>query len=132
MNFKMLLVDDDEIFIMMSKFMIKESNFHPNPLSFMDGEEAYEYLKDSYNPNENYVIFLDINMPRMNGWEFLESINEFASPSNTLIFMVSSSTDYGDISRAGENIYIKKFLSKPYLTETLIELKNSPELKAIF
>ncbi|MBK6265756.1 response regulator [Marivirga sp. S37H4] len=132
MSFRLLLIDDDEIFIMMSKFMIKESDFHPSPLSFEDGLAAADFLKNNYQPNDRYVIFLDINMPKMDGWEFLESIKEFANPSNTFVFMVSSSTDDEDVAKACKNQFVLKFMSKPILTDTLIQLKEMPELKQLF
>ncbi len=132
MNFQTLIVDDDEIFNMLSKKMIQRCGFHSSPQAFTNGELALEYLQVHYNMDEIFVIFLDINMPVMNGWDFLEQITKFIDRSNTHIFMVTSSIDDSDYQRASESDYILKYLPKPVLTEDLIDLMELPEIKPFF
>ena len=129
---KTLLIDDDEIFIMMTRKMMESSNFHHAPLAFTSGESALAFMEENYTTTDSYVLFLDINMPNMNGWEFLNRIEPIVTHKNTHVFMTTSSIDDEDIAKAGENHLVLKFLSKPVLTETFIGLKELPELKPFF
>ncbi len=132
MNFQAVIVDDDDIFNMLSRKMIQKCGFHPEPKTFLNGRLAVEYFKETYSDNQTYVIFLDINMPVMDGWEFLESIESFAHPDNMLIFMVTSSTDEEDINRANSNKYVLKYLAKPVLSDDLRDLMKHPKLAPYF
>lgn len=132
MNMITMLIDDDEIFIMMSKRMMESSQFDEQPLAFTGGKSALDYLEQNYSENTAYIMFLDINMPQMNGWEFLNAIEDFVDPANTFVFMTTSSIDDEDIARAGENTLVVKFLSKPVLSETFAQLKEEPKISHFF
>lgn len=124
MSIQTMIVDDDPIFVMMFKKIIANESFYNSPKDFSNGLLAKEYLKSEYDPSTNYIIFLDINMPVMNGWEFLEHICEFADPKNTMVFIVTSSINQADMVRAKENEYVIKYLTKPILGATLVEIEN--------
>jgi len=132
MKLQAVIVDDDDIFNMLSRKMIQKCGFDPEPKTFLNGRLASEFLKQDYNKDQTYVVFLDINMPVMDGWEFLESIEAFANPENMLIFMVTSSTDEEDINKANSNKYILKYLSKPVLSDDLRGLMKHPKLTRFF
>lgn len=132
MKWHLLLVDDDEVSIKISLFMIEEAQFHPSPLSFENGLRASEYLRDVYKKEETYVIFLDINMPVMNGWEFLDEIKGFTDPSNVKILIVSSSVHDDDKAKAKESEFVIQYLPKPVLSDTLERLKSNSSLKSYF
>ena len=132
MKLQAVIVDDDDIFNMLSRKMIQKCGFDPEPKTFLNGRLASEFLKMDYNKDQTYVVFLDINMPVMDGWEFLESIEAFANPDNMLIFMVTSSTDEEDINKANSNKYILKYLSKPVLSDDLRGLMKHPKLTRFF
>lgn len=131
-NLEVIIADDDIIFHMLFKRLIKKTEFHDEPQFFTDGTPAFDYLKSNYNPDKTYLIFLDINMPQMNGWAFLENISSFATPKNTKVFMVSSSTDQADINKSQENQFVVDYLSKPIEVEKLEALKTHPELIEFF
>lgn len=132
MSLNVLLVDDDEIFIMLSTKLMARTGFSANPLSFEDGKRALDYFEQHYEANEYYAIFLDINMPALNGWEFLSEIKNFAKPDNTFVIMVSSSTDQADIDAAFKNDFVIQFLSKPLMPEKLLMLQAIPQLAPFY
>lgn len=132
MKLHTILIDDDDIFLMISKKMMEISNFNNPLLTFNNGLSASDYLKHNYQDNKAFIVFLDINMPVMNGWEFLESIQGFTSAQNTFVFVTSSSTDEEDINKANQNPLVLKYLMKPLLTDTLLQLKELPKLKQFF
>jgi CheY-like chemotaxis protein len=86
-------------------------------VEFTNPEEAIAFILNEYQPAvaENTILLLDINMPQMTGWQFLEWFDKApAEIKNSIsIYMVSSSIDPGDIERANTNPYIKEFLIKP-------------------
>src|SRR6185295_17510751 len=91
-----LLIDDDSIFNMISTKIIQVAKFAPKVNSYLDGTAALEELKHiiKTNPNEfPDVIFLDINMPEMDGWEFLDEFKKFPEfiLKKCKVFMLTSS-----------------------------------------
>lgn len=124
MNLKTVIVDDDSVFVMMLKKLVVRDPFYGEPKDFGNGQQAIDFLKTNYDPSSQYVIFLDINMPVMNGWEFLEGIREFADPNNTMVFIVTSSINEADTRAADNNEYVLEFLTKPILGPKLQSVKE--------
>jgi CheY-like chemotaxis protein len=115
---KVLLIDDDKINNFLNRSIIEKHYGNNYTVSeFINPEEAYDYLKNcSLNNHENCpeIIFLDINMPEMSGFEFLEKMEaENVRLSNTKIFILSSSLDPNDIERSKSFLSVTDFISKP-------------------
>lgn len=132
MKNELFLIDDDKFFIMLAKKMVAKCGLHPSPLIFENGRLALDHLKKVYNNETAFVLLLDINMPVMNGWGLLEALKEFASPENTFVVMVTSSTDEADIKNARLSPFVIDYLTKPLVVETLSRLKEVPELRPLF
>lgn len=115
------IIDDDPIFSFVAKKMIENHSPSINILSFANGQEALEGLNARTQNGEKLpeVIFLDLNMPVMDGWEFLESYNGLSEISPISIFIVSSSIDPADIEKAKNYAVVKDFISKPLTEESL-------------
>lgn len=126
---KVLCVDDDPITLMLCKKVIVKAAFSKEIVFAQNGQEAIEVLKKTKDTGLPELIFLDLNMPVMNGWDFL---NEFSSssidPSNKLMVIILSSTiDPADYEKAKDYTCVSHFLSKPITVEMLDKLKT--ELK---
>jgi len=120
------LVDDDKIFQAISAKIIQSLDPSHRILQFGNGEEALHYLKDNIANPENLpdYIFLDINMPYVDGWMFLA---DYATIKTTFtkqirIFMISSSIDSRDIIRAQNNSDVRDYIIKPVTPEKFREL----------
>lgn len=124
MDFQTLIVDDDPIYTMLMKKLLESNGFNPPPHAFDNGQLALDYLRENHQSDEAHVIFLDINMPVLNGWEFLDEISDFASRDKTFVLIVSSSINQSDMDRANSNKYVIRYLTKPILSSTIVELKN--------
>lgn len=111
------IVDDDNIYQFMASKTIKMTNMVDEIKTFPNGKSAVDYILTHSEDYETLpdVIFLDINMPVMNGWEFLEEFHRIKSilKKDIKVCMVSSSIDEVDIRRAEENEDVYKFMSKP-------------------
>lgn len=117
-----LLVDDDPDMNMVNSYMIKRENFADNVEIALDGEEALKYLETHQPPD---LILLDLNMPRINGWEFLDKYHEkYKTQMNAvIIIMVTVSLNPDDKKKAEEEgVY---FINKPISTQYLKDFINS-------
>jgi CheY-like chemotaxis protein len=124
MNQKNLIIDDDEIALMLAELLVGEDLSFQNTKKFLDGAYALEYLKAEYNKDTTYAILLDINMPLMDGWEFLENIKPFVSLKNTYVFMLSSSSDKTDIEKSDRFNLVKGYFTKPLQKKHLEHIQN--------
>ena len=105
---KILLVDDDPIFLTLAELAIKKESNSVEIYKAMNGEEAIEFLKK----RNVDIIFLDLNMPIMNGWEFLEALPEVENKGKN-IYVLTSSIDPSDQRKAEENPLVTSMLEKP-------------------
>lgn len=115
-NIKNILMLDDEIIIhKLSKKIVTDIDPELNLYSFTEGIEALEFLHTF--PVD--LILLDLNMPNINGWEFLQMMTEKGIEIPTII--ISSSIDTNDVNRSFEYRQVKGFFNKPI---TKADLKN--------
>ena len=129
MKLEALIVDDDPIFVMIAKRIIVSTGFHTSPLTFANGELALEYLLKESDPETHYAIFLDINMPIMNGWEFLDAIHLNSIESKTHVFMITSSCSSVDKAKSAQYPNVLKYFEKPISRQDILELKQMDFLK---
>jgi CheY-like chemotaxis protein len=120
------LVDDDKIFQLTSARMIEALDLSRKILQFSNGEEALQYLKSYADDSDNLpdFIFLDINMPYVDGWMFLAdyAIIKDSLKKDIQIFMISSSIDQRDILRAQKNSDVRDYIVKPVSPEKFRDL----------
>lgn len=112
-----MLVDDNEIDNIINEKIIEANSFADQILVFQTGQDALEYLREHQGDVESLpeIVFLDINMPIMDGFQFLTDFEEFADEvrDKCKIIMLSSSISPKDIDRAASSRYVKKYLNKP-------------------
>lgn len=122
----LFLVDDDEIFVFLTKKTIEQTKLADQVKIFDNGKVAIEFIKDAVDNNDLLpeVIFLDLSMPVMDGWGFLEEY-VLLHPSigkKITIYILSSSVSPHDIQRAKMISVVSDFIIKPLVKEQLVEL----------
>lgn len=122
MKRKLLLIDDDEIAVFGIRRMLQSCAVNVDLLTFSNGQEALEFIQQ--NPTvlkENNVIFLDLNMPIMDGWQFLEEYPDVLGSEQPApnLYILSSSINGDDRKRAVENTLVTDYILKP-LTKTVV------------
>jgi CheY-like chemotaxis protein len=116
-----LLVEDDQIDQMNIKRAF-ERNKIMNPLYMAEnGLEALEMLRDGRVPDERRLILLDLNMPKMNGIEFLKSLREDPALSHTPVVVLTTSNDEQDKVQAYD-LNVAGYLLKPVTFTNFVEL----------
>jgi CheY-like chemotaxis protein len=119
-----MLVDDDQNDNFFHEREIKKTDLSITVITKNSGLDALDYLK-SMKKNKNIqpvLIFLDINMPCMNGWEFLKEYSRLDKEiqSEVMIVMLTTSVDPQDLTRAKEWSIVSDYITKP-LTKELLE-----------
>ncbi len=117
------IIDDDQIYQLIIKKVIERTGEFDSYCFYNDGIEAIEKLKSS-ECSLPEIILLDINMPQMDGWQFLDSL--IAHRPNfhleTIIYIVTSSIAHSDRDKAKSYKEVSGFLSKPLSVEKLKEI----------
>lgn len=121
-----LLVDDDEGTNFLNERIIKLSDYVNTIVKAYNGIQALEFLKlkiNSKHPQPEFIL-LDINMPAMNGWEFMEAYSQLdeTQKAQIIIVMLSTSLNPDDEKRAREIKEINDFRSKPLTMKLFTEL----------
>jgi len=124
--FILCFIDDDEVYQYTITRSVKTHDLAKKILVFSDGEEAMWFLIDNIANNENLpdIIFLDINMPIMDGWQFLEEYVKIKPRINKTItiYMITSSVDPVDEEYAKKISEISDYIVKPIKPEMLKEI----------
>jgi CheY-like chemotaxis protein len=132
---QILCIDDDPITLMLCKKVISKSSFSHEVITAQNGEEALHHFNILKYTNDQAkkrpeLIFLDLNMPIMGGWEFLD---HFTSPdyqefNMVPVIVLSSTIDPEDLAKAKKYPIIIDFLSKPITQPMLEYLKKKIDL----
>lgn len=120
-----MCIDDDPITLMLFKKVVQKAAFANEITNTTNGQEAINLI-NAINKSENQekkpqLIFLDLNMPVMDGWEFLDLFNNsnYFSLNNTKVIILTSTIDPEDIQKAKSYPNVIEFLSKPITVEML-------------
>lgn len=112
-----IIIDDDATNNMICSLFLKMVFADARVDTFTDPRQGLLHIKTSYATENGAeaVVFLDINMPFLNGWDFLECFDKLSDihKSKVRIYMLSSSIDHRDIARAQQHEHVIEFLSKP-------------------
>lgn len=118
-----MTVDDDHFDQMLSKRVLDRSGAVQTLLQFHKPEEALEFLRRKDRPDVD-IILLDVNMPRMNGFEFLEAATRHHGDdfAKCVVVMLTTSLDPKDQERANGFSVVKDYLTKPLVAEDVPRL----------
>ncbi len=116
------IVDDDQIFQLTATKILERLDAAKKVIAFSDGEQAYEFLSGNASNKDILpdIIFLDINMPFMDGWQFLDEYTKIKPvlTKQIIIYVVSSSISEYDIERARNISDVKDYFVKPVTIDT--------------
>lgn len=115
------LIDDDRMFTYITTKQLRTLALCDDIQVFNDGDDAVRYLQEVVETPEKLptVILLDINMPVLDGWQFLDRMRSFDLSRNIIIYIVSSSIDQADQLKAATYKEVSNFYVKPISKDDL-------------
>lgn len=131
MSVQVLIVDDNPGVLFLHELMIMESNFSDNIMTFRKAQPALAYLQNRNKKSTNCVVFLDINMPQMNGWDFLKSLEKSDYGKGVYVVMVTSSINSSDRRMAASFKNIIDYIEKPLNVDICKKLQKNKRLNTV-
>jgi CheY-like chemotaxis protein len=120
------LIDDDDIFVFLTKKAIESTNLVELIKVFGNGLDAINFLKENCDNVDSLpeIILLDLSMPIMDGWQFLDQFTKLIPKieKKITIYICSSSISPSDVLLAKKNNAVSDYIIKPVTKEKLIEL----------
>ena len=110
-----VLIDDDVIGVFLTERLLKREGFTENITSFQSAEEALGFLQNAGPHELPHVIFLDLNMPIMDGWDFLDALKpqENRLLGRSHIYILTSSLAHSDLARIEDFPLVAGLIHKP-------------------
>ena len=120
------IIDDDPIFVYGVKKVMDIINFCDNIMVFRNGQEALDNLKAIITSDDALpdVIILDLNMPVLDGWQFLDQFIKIPCKKKIVLYIASSSVDPADTLRAKSYEIVSDYIVKPISIEKLTTVLN--------
>ena len=128
---KILIIDDDESVLLVERKILQRCGFDQEIFTFKSSEAALKFLKEE-DGDQKFLIMLDINMPVMNGWQFLNKMEELGRAENIFVIMVTSSIDRYDKEIAENYKSVIGFIEKPITTGNCLQIKDLTQLAEFF
>ncbi|PRY12811.1 CheY-like chemotaxis protein [Pontibacter ummariensis] len=115
---KTFIIDDDPISLFLTEQTLRVEGFSEDICCFMEAEAALNHITSDIRNNPPDVFFLDVNMPYMNGWEFLDALRPYAGQlTECRIYILTSSLDISDHEKVKEYPFVHRLFHKPISNE---------------
>ncbi|GAB2635318.1 response regulator [Belliella aquatica] len=132
MKYDILIVDDEDIIIKLVRHLIVKSNLHGDPKAFLNGQDALEYLSSLKQNTTPQIVLLDINMPDLDGWDFLDLLIKSNFCEHVYVVIITSSINKSDRLRAEKYDIVAGYIEKPVSMNNMEEIKTLEKLDFLF
>lgn len=129
-NFTFIVIDDSKLDCFIAEKIIKNTGRSEEIIVFQQATDAIEHIKNAPSKENNAtIVFVDIQMPVMNGFEFVETFEQLSDETKNgfAIYMLSSSINENDIAKVKGYASVKHFLNKPLTNDSISEVLKAHE-----
>lgn len=130
-KYEILLAEDNSLILKLELRSLRKLLSCP-VMGFWEGGELIAHLKGNVNSEQLKLIFLDLNMPKVNGWEVLDFLEDFEYKSSVYVIILSASMYQPDMERALNYSRVIGYYDKFLDTQELFEILNQDILKKTF
>ncbi|MDI9872635.1 PAS domain S-box protein [Flectobacillus roseus] len=123
------IVDDDEAIQFVHKLLLQKASISNLINQFLTGKGMIDFISENNQRDDVHLIFLDLNMPEIDGWSVLDFISTHALLCKVFVIIVSSSIEEKDKFRATSYTSVIDFIQKPLAIDGLLKLKLNTKLK---
>lgn len=110
---EILIVDDDKLVRFMHRNFLEKNSIKNKVESFENGKEAWEYVAEMGAVGTSFLVLLDLDMPVMNGWGFLDRLQKYGQDLNVAVVVISSSLGEKEIRKTISYSHVVEYESKP-------------------
>jgi len=109
------IIDDDPVAAFVAELLLKKEGISHNVQVFVDGEHAFESIRLALSTGADLpdFVLLDLNMPMMDGWDFLDAFADLGIGTNVPVFVLTSSIHPDDLQRAQRYHQVRGYFTKP-------------------
>lgn len=132
MKYDILIVDDEEIIIKLVRHLILKSQLHEDPKGFLSGMEALNYLSSLNQNPVPQIVLLDINMPDLDGWDFLDLLVKSNFSEHVYVVIITSSINKSDKIKAEQYDIVAGYIEKPVSMKNMEEIRILKKLQSLF
>lgn len=128
-----LIIDDDEVLLFLHEVIItdlitKNTTIRP----YNNATDAFNYIDSTKHEAKSTLILLDLNMPEVSGWDFLDKLNEAGLNDNIAVIIITSSINSNDKLKSKSYHQVIQFMEKPLLVDNIEEWKKNNQLVNFF
>lgn len=131
-DFEIWLVDDDEVTNFIHDKLISKSGLPVPSYTFEDGHSALNHVDKEKHNTKTVLLLLDINMPGMNSWDFLDELEKYSFDLTIWVVIITSSVAQSDKTKSMNYSRIIDFYEKPIDKDTLDKIKKHTQLEPFF
>lgn len=128
---EILVVDDDKVVGLLHKTQLRLNGIHWPPVLCENGLEALEYILKKHDSKKEFLVFLDLNMPVLNGWKFLKQLKKQAPNVKVHVVIVTSSINQKDQVKAKKFEEVIYFCRKPLGSPCIDNILALEEINSI-
>ena len=123
-NLQILAIDDDIVTLAYFNKVVSNTPFRNEVSTLTNGKEALDHLDQQVKEMEQVLVFLDINMPVLDGWGFLEELQNRDYKDKVNVLIISSSNALSDKKKSNQYPQVIGYLVKPLEAETLLDVMD--------
>lgn len=125
-------MDDDKVVALLHKSQLRCSQVEPAPVICSNGREALDYLLRKDSTDKHFLVLLDLNMPVVDGWNFLKKLKKDPPLAKVHVVIVTSSINQKDYMKAQTFTSVIYYCQKPLSADCVATIKNLEKLRPFF